>query len=145
MPTASLRWVPLALIALCPVSPAVRDQPIDLPREWIDGDTGHRVIRLSEEPGSQTLYFHQNGYTPDGERLAITTPSGLSVVNLRTRTVEKVVDGRVSLIMVGRKTGEAYYVRAGAGTTSREPSGRCTSTSRRTARSSRGTAAGRRA
>jgi hypothetical protein len=35
----------------------------ELPREWIDPDTGHRVIRLSDEPGSQSLYFHQNGYT----------------------------------------------------------------------------------
>ena len=33
------------------------------PREWIDPDTGHRVVRLSDEPGSQSLYFHQNAYT----------------------------------------------------------------------------------
>src|SRR5262249_34715059 len=36
------------------------------PREWTDPDTGHRVVRLSDEPGSQSLYFHQNAYTPDG-------------------------------------------------------------------------------
>ena len=27
------------------------------PREWIDPDTGHRVVRLSDEPGSQSMYF----------------------------------------------------------------------------------------
>ncbi len=29
----------------------------ELPTEWIDPDTGHRVIRLSKEPGSTSLYF----------------------------------------------------------------------------------------
>jgi oligogalacturonide lyase len=83
------------------------------PREWVDPDTGHRVIRLSDEPGSQSLYFHQNGYTPDGQKLIITTPTGLSTVNLKTRAIDKVVEGRVNLIMVGRKTGQAYYARNG--------------------------------
>jgi oligogalacturonide lyase len=83
----------------------------EVPKEWIDGETGHRVIRLSEEPGSSSLYFHQNGYTPDGLKLIITTPTGLSEINLKTRVVEKVMDGRVNLIMVGRKTGNVYYVK----------------------------------
>ena len=83
------------------------------PREWIDPDTGHRVVRLSDEPGSQSLYFHQNAYTPDGAKLIIATPTGLATIDLKTRAIEKVVDGRVNLIMTGRKTGQAYYVRAG--------------------------------
>src|SRR6266487_6583918 len=73
------------------------------PREWIDPDTGHRVVRLSDEPGSASLYFHQNPYTPDGQRLIITTPNGLSAINLKTRAIEKIVDGRVGVIIVGRK------------------------------------------
>jgi oligogalacturonide lyase len=84
-----------------------------IPREWIDPDTGHRVIRLSDEPGSASLYFHQNAYTPDGEKLIITTPTGLSTVNLKTRKIEKVVEGQVNLIMTGRKTGQIYYVKNG--------------------------------
>ena len=39
----------------------------DLPKEWIDPDTGHRVVRLTDEPGSQSLYFHQNPYTATGD------------------------------------------------------------------------------
>jgi oligogalacturonide lyase len=85
----------------------------ELPREWIDPDTGHRVVRLSDEPGSATLYFHQNAYTPDGEKLIITTPTGLSIINLKTRAIEKVVEGRVNVIMTGKKTGQIYYVKAG--------------------------------
>ena len=27
------------------------------PTEWIDADTGHRVVQLSTEPGSESLYF----------------------------------------------------------------------------------------
>ena len=90
---------------------AAAAQQAQVPREWIDPDTGHRVVRLSEEPGSQSLYFHQNAYTPDGTKMVMTTPTGLSVVNLKTRAVEKVVDGRVSIIIVGHKTGQVYYTR----------------------------------
>ena len=108
------RCLPAALMALLPLALLAQEPAREPPRDWIDPDTGHRVVRLSEEPGSQSLYFHQNGYTPDGAKLVITTPSGLSAVNLKTRAVEKVVEGRVNLIMVGRKTGQAYYVRAGA-------------------------------
>ena len=86
----------------------VTNQP---PIEWIDRDTGRRVVRLSREPGSTSLYFHQNACTPDGQRLIFTTPTGISAVNLKTREIEKVVDGHVSIIMVGRKTGQVYYTR----------------------------------
>src|SRR5205814_5259527 len=51
--------------------------------------------------------------TPDGAKLIITTPTSLSAIDLKTRVVEKVIDGRVNAIMTGRKTGRAYYVRAG--------------------------------
>ncbi len=83
----------------------------ELPVDWIDADTGHRIIRLSKEPGSSSLYFHQNGYTPDGQKLVFTTPTGISYVNLKTRVIEKLVDGRVNLIMVGKKTGQVYYLK----------------------------------
>jgi oligogalacturonide lyase len=86
----------------------------DPPREWIDPDTGHRVIRLSDEPGSASLYFHQNAYTPDGEKLIITTPTGLATINLKTHAIEKVVEGRVNVIITGHKTGQVYYAKSGA-------------------------------
>ncbi|MFL6253811.1 MAG: oligogalacturonate lyase family protein [Pyrinomonadaceae bacterium] len=86
-------------------------QQQQVPREWIDPDTGHRIVRLSEEAGSQSLYFHQNAYTPDGTKMIMTTPTGLSAVNLRTRAVEKIVEGRVSILIVGRRTGQVYYTK----------------------------------
>src|SRR5437667_6105104 len=98
------------LLSSIPKSVCAQDGK-DIPREWIDPDTLHRVIRLSDEPGSASLYFHQNAYTPDGEKLIITTPTGLSTINLKTRAIEKVVDGRVNVIITGRKTGNVYYTK----------------------------------
>src|SRR3954466_3319534 len=83
------------------------------PREWIDPDTGHRVIRLSDQPGSASLYFHQNPYTPDGKKLLITIPNGLATVDLKTRRIEQIVEGRVNVIVAGHKTGAIYYTRQG--------------------------------
>ena len=52
------------------------------PADWIDPDTGHRIIRLSTEPGSSTLYFHDNSYTPEGDKLIFNTPSGVAVMDI---------------------------------------------------------------
>src|SRR6266700_3005141 len=81
----------------------------DPPTEWIDPSTGHRVVRLSREPNSASLYFHQNAYSPDGRKLVITTPTGLSAIDLKTRAIEQVVEGKVSVIVTGRKSGLVYY------------------------------------
>ena len=81
------------------------------PREWVDKDTGHRVIRLSDKPGSGSLYFNFNGYTPDGTTLAISTPDGVSGVDLKTHALRPLVQGKVRLLFVGRKTGQIYYQR----------------------------------
>src|SRR5581483_7891942 len=101
----------LIVVAFHALASGALAQPSAPPREWIDPDTGHRVIRLSDEPGSASLYFHQNPYSPDGQKLIITTPNGLSAINLRTRSIEKIVDGRVGVIIVGRKSGDVYYTR----------------------------------
>src|SRR5690348_13105277 len=75
------------------------------PTEWIDPDTGHRVVQLSTEPGSESLYFNLNPFTPDGKSMVITSPSGISMINLQTRAVDKIAEGRLHVIMVGHKTG----------------------------------------
>jgi len=86
----------------------------DPPVEWIDPDTGHLVRRLTDEPGSASLYFNQNGYLPDGRRLVYSTPTGISVVNWETREAKRVVEGRVRLVEAGRKHPRVYYIREGA-------------------------------
>jgi oligogalacturonide lyase len=87
------------------------------PLEWVDPDTGHRIIRLSREDGTESLYFHQNAYTPDGNKMVMLTPEGVATVDLKTRQIDLVVPGvarttnSVAGVMVGRKTPTVYYSR----------------------------------
>ncbi len=84
----------------------------DLPAEWIDAATGHRVIRLSREDGTQSLYFNQNAYTADGKKLIVTTAGGgIATINLATREVKPLVAGPVSVLVAGHKTGDVYYTK----------------------------------
>ena len=93
------------------------------PREWIDKDTGHRIIRLTDEPNSQSLYFHQNAFSPDGTKMAFTSPTGIYQVDLTTRKIELILGGdtsqftqgntaaHISMIVAGRKTGRIFYTK----------------------------------
>lgn len=87
----------------------------EIPREWVEEETGHRVVRLSEMPGSLSLYFHQYAYTPEGDKLLISTPRGLETVDLETRELKVVVPergysiGGSSGIEMGRRTRHVYY------------------------------------
>jgi oligogalacturonide lyase len=81
------------------------------PHEWIDPDTGHRVVRLSDEPGSSSFYFHQNGYTASGDKLVFSTRSGLSTYNFNTKKIEQIVEGRTGNVIVGRKTRKVFYMK----------------------------------
>ena len=83
------------------------DEP---PKEWVDGETGHRIVRLSREPGSRSLYFHQYPFSADGKKMVITTPRGLASVNLETREVEMLHEGAGKVLVTGRKTGDIYYL-----------------------------------
>lgn len=84
------------------------------PESWIDPDTGHRVVRLTKEPGSASLYLNQNGYTAGGKGLVYTTPDGISVLDLAKRQARQVVKGRARPIEAGRKHPRVYYLRDGA-------------------------------
>ena len=108
---SSLRFLPVILALGSQVFAA------ELPTEWIDADTGHRVIRLSREDGTQSLYFNQNAYTADGKKLIVTTAGGgISTILLATREIKPLVAGPVSVLVAGHKTGDVYYTkRAGGG------------------------------
>jgi oligogalacturonide lyase len=99
-------WVCLALPLLL-----AQDEP---PTSWIDPDTGRRVVRLTREPGSASLYFNQNGYTAGGKYLVYSTPAGISVLDLKSQQARQVVAGRVRLIEAGRTSQRVYYIREGS-------------------------------
>ena len=70
--------------------------PSEPPREWIDPATGHRVVRLSSEPGTRSLYFHQHSLTPDGRRVIVESPSGIGAIDFATRTQKIIVPGKIA-------------------------------------------------
>jgi len=112
MHLSALRNLALAALALpLAAQPPNNGAP---PKTWIDPDTGHRVVRLTDEPGSASLYFNQNGYTADGKEMVYTTPEGISALNLATHATHSVVKGRVQIVVTGRKTQNVYYRRGDA-------------------------------
>ena len=50
--------------------------------DWIDPDTGHRIVRLTAETGGSTLYFHDNAFSPDGDTLIVNTPGGIAKMDV---------------------------------------------------------------
>jgi oligogalacturonide lyase len=116
-PIFSLRTLAVsAALSFSAVLPAIADTPASAgkepPTSWVDPDTGHRVVRLTREPGSASFYFNDNGYTPDGKEMVYNTPEGISVLNLATLEARSVVQGPVRSIIVGRKTPTIYYTKA---------------------------------
>ena len=86
------------------------------PQDWVDAATGHRVIRLSTEPGTRSLYFHQNSLTPDGRYVIVENANGIAAIEIATRRTTPVVSGKVRALFVGRKSGLVYFSKSeGAG------------------------------
>jgi beta-galactosidase len=95
------------------ISPVFGSTPAALepPREWIEPATGYHVRRLTDEGGSESLYFHQNPFTASGDKMVITVPGGLATLTLATRTIARIVDGHVSHVVVGPKTRQVFYIK----------------------------------
>jgi oligogalacturonide lyase len=61
------------------------------PKTWVDKDTGHRVFRLTDEPGSSGFYFNNNAYTPDGKTMIYSAPDGIHGMDMATRKTRLIV------------------------------------------------------
>lgn len=95
------------------------------PTSWVDKDTGHRVFRLTGEPGSSGFYFNINAYSPDGKLMAYDAPDGIHVLDLTTMRTRLLVPNppqtettagtppnfraRVRPIVAGRKTNSIFF------------------------------------
>jgi oligogalacturonide lyase len=114
--------------ALTPLAPAQQASSSKIPTSWVDRDTGHRIHRVTDEPGSSGFYFNVNAYTPDGRLMAYVAPDGLHVLDLSTMKTRLVVPnppreagaapgspawyrGGLHPIVVGRKTNSVFYSR----------------------------------
>ena len=76
------------------------------PREWVDRDTGHRIVRLTDSAGGSTLYFHDNAFSPEGDKLLINTPAGVAVID-----VAKIGTGVAEPDIVAPSRRGAYFAR----------------------------------
>jgi oligogalacturonide lyase len=80
----------------------------------VDPKTGHRIIRLSPDTGGSTLYFHDNRFTPEGDKMLIRLPGlGVGVVDLSTLGKSppkfEMVLPTARPIAMSWRTREAYY------------------------------------
>jgi oligogalacturonide lyase len=106
--------------------PPTAAAPANLPRSWVDKDTGHRVYRLTDEPGSSAFYFNINAYTPDGKTMIYTAHDGIHALNLATRQTRLIVPNPptdvsgtptaryrngIHTIIVGHKTNSVFFSR----------------------------------
>lgn len=112
----------LAIVLACGGVQALAQTPAtppaaDAPRTWVDAQTGHRIVRLSDEGGSETLYFHDNSFSAEGDKFMFKAPGGIAVVD-----VAKIgTDGaKVEIVAPGagagffaRRTREIYYTAGG--------------------------------
>ena len=103
------------LSALAAADSGPRGQTV--PSDWVDPSTGHRVIRLSGDEGGSSLYFHQNAYTPKGDKLVFNTRAGIAAVDLTKLgqgpvTPEVVVPGAQAIATAWR-TRDVYYRKDG--------------------------------
>ncbi len=80
-----------------------------IPHRWVDADTGHTVIRLSNEPGSRALYFRQNAFTPDGKDMIYISKLGMHILNLATLKTRILVAGHVESVAVGTRTRRVFF------------------------------------
>jgi oligogalacturonide lyase len=88
------------------------------PSDWRDAATGHRVIRLSGEDGGSSLYFHQNAYTPKGDKLVFNTGAGIAALDLTRLGKEpvrpEVVVPGARAVATAWRTPDVYYLKSGA-------------------------------
>jgi oligogalacturonide lyase len=101
-----------------------------MPYEWIDKDTGHKIIRLSRwEGNNRSFYFHNNPFVPalagEGDKMVFYGSSQqqgqssrryrdrgqLFTVNLKTLEIDQLTDhpGPISGEIVGKKRREVFY------------------------------------
>lgn len=99
-----------------------------MPLEWIDKDTGHKIIRLSRREGSNwSFYFHNNPFVPalagEGDKMVFygsvqqqdqpdrRTGGQYFTVNLKTLVIDQLTNhpGWIVGEIVGKKRREVFY------------------------------------
>ncbi|MFT2010442.1 oligogalacturonate lyase family protein [Pontibacter sp. 13R65] len=116
-----------AAMLFCISLPAAAQQKLEtgaqkpMPQQWIDKDTGHKLMRLSSAPGSNSsFYFHNNPFVKqlknEGDKMVFynTDASGtkqLYTVNLKTLKNEQLTTSKSKKVgeIVAPKRREVIY------------------------------------
>lgn len=107
----------LAAIFIC--APAL-SQPVletggkEMPSEWIDKDTKHKVVRLTNKPGQNaSFYFHNNPFIGNTMVFYSTGSNGrqLYSLDLGTKAIKQLTDSRrpMSGEITGVKSRKVFY------------------------------------
>lgn len=72
------------------------------PTEWIDPISKKRIIRLSQDDNSKSLYFHDKAFTADSRYMVMDTPKGIGLYDFETHQYQLLIEGRYDAIMVSR-------------------------------------------
>ena len=102
-----MRLVALVL-AVAAAGTAFQAQPAPSRRDWIDPATGHRIVRISDEPGSTTLYFHDSAFSAAGDRMMLRTPKGVGVID-----VAKIGEADARIDIVAAQARGGFFARRG--------------------------------
>ncbi len=99
--------------ALLQAQPVLETGP-NMPTEWIDKDTHHKVVRLTNVPGSNSgFYFHNNPFFDNRMVFYNTGPGGKQIyaLNLQNNKAEQLTNRSTPMSgeMTCPKTGEVFY------------------------------------
>jgi oligogalacturonide lyase len=83
------------------------------PASWVDQSTGHRIIRISDQPGSRGLYFNETAFTPDGTQMVYAAPRNVYIYDFRSNASRLLVNGPVSEIVVSKSQQLVYFMKLG--------------------------------
>lgn len=83
-------------------------KPSAIPTRWTDPISGKKIIRLSEEDNSRSLYFHDNAFTHDGRYMVMNTPSGIGLYDFKQQKNTLLAKGKYEVIMVSRTKAVCY-------------------------------------
>ena len=81
----------LLLLFAMPLALSAQSSLQAVPKTWVDKDTGHRVIRLTDEPVSSGFYFNNNAYTPDLKTMIYSAADGIHGMDMATRKTRLIV------------------------------------------------------
>jgi oligogalacturonide lyase len=83
--------------------------------EWVDKNTGHKVIRLSRREGAnEVFYFHQNPFTAAGDKMVFMGWSekgrNAFTVDLKTLAVRQITTINTGFEVLAPKSRRLYYM-----------------------------------